>query len=80
MTRKKIQTFSKNLLQPFSVFASAFFENKFEWAKNLDLEVWNDALSFEIKKYRGQNFREDSYARWSHGPPLKLFIELNLFG
>jgi hypothetical protein len=42
------------------VFASAFFESKFEWAENLDLEVLNDALSFEIKKYRGQNFPEDS--------------------
>jgi hypothetical protein len=72
MTRKKIKTFSKNLLQPFSVFASAFFESKFEWTQNLDLEVLNDALSFEIKKYTGRNFREDSYARWSHGPPLKL--------
>ncbi len=60
MTRKKINDFSKNRLQPFPVFASAFFESKFEWAKNLYLEVLNDALSFEIKKYRGQNFREDS--------------------
>ena len=58
MTRKKKNNFSKKLLQPFPVFASAFFESEFEWAKNLDLEVLNDALSFEIEKYRGQNFRE----------------------
>jgi hypothetical protein len=58
------------------VFASSFFESKLEWTKNLDLEALNDALSFEIKKYRGQNFREDSYsyARWSHGPSLKLSV------
>jgi hypothetical protein len=42
------------------MFASGFFESKLEWGKNLDLEVLNDALSFEIKKYRGQNFPEDS--------------------
>ena len=29
-----------------------------KFAKNLDLEVFDDALSFAIKKYRGQNFRE----------------------
>jgi hypothetical protein len=37
----------------------------------LDLKVLNDALSFEIKKYRGQNFREYAHVRWSHGPSLK---------
>jgi len=71
MTRKKKNDFSKNRLQPFPVFASAFFESKLEWAKNLDLEVLNDALSFEIEKYRGQNFREYGYTRWSRGPSLK---------
>ncbi len=60
MTRKKRKFFLKNLLQPFSVFAFSFFESKLEWAKNLDLEVLNDALPFEIKKYRGRNFPEDS--------------------
>ena len=58
MTRKKKNDFSKNRLQPFPVFASAFFESNLEWAKNLDLEVFNDALSFAIKKYGCQNFRE----------------------
>jgi hypothetical protein len=37
----------------------------------LVLEVLNDALSFEIKKYTGQNFREYDYSRWTHGPSLK---------
>jgi hypothetical protein len=36
----------------------------------LDLEVLSAANSFDIKKYRSQNFREDSYSRWSHGPSL----------
>ena len=61
MTRKKKNDFSKNRLQPFPVFPLAFFESKFEWAKNLDLEVLNDALSFAIKKYRGQIFGEYGY-------------------
>jgi hypothetical protein len=33
----------------------------------------NDALSFEIKKYGGQNFREYNYSRWTHGPSLNDF-------
>jgi hypothetical protein len=32
-----------------------------EKAETLDLEVMNDALSFAIKKYRGQIFREYGY-------------------
>jgi hypothetical protein len=39
-----------------------------KWAKNLDLEVFDDALSFGIKKYRGQNFRE-------YGPISRCLIE-----
>jgi hypothetical protein len=38
----------------------------------LVLEVLNDALSFEIKKYTGQNFREYDYSRWTHGPSLNF--------
>jgi hypothetical protein len=34
-------------------------------AQILDLEVLNDALSFEIEK-----FREYGYVRWAHGSSL----------
>jgi len=46
------------MLESYSVFTSLLSKGKLEWAKNLDLEVFDDALSFAIKKYRGQNFRE----------------------
>jgi hypothetical protein len=53
------------------MFTSQFFQSTSEKAETLVLEVLNDALSFEIKKYTGQNFREYDYSRWTHGPSLK---------
>jgi hypothetical protein len=47
------------------MFTSQFFQSTSEKAETLDLEVLNDALSFAIKKYRGQIFREYGYVRWS---------------
>ncbi len=38
------------------MFASQFFQSTSEKAETLVLEVLNDALSFEIKKYTGQKF------------------------
>jgi hypothetical protein len=55
------------------MFTSQFFQSTSEKAETLDLEVLNDALSFAIKKFRGQIFREYGYARWSHGPSLKNY-------
>jgi hypothetical protein len=57
------------------MFTSQFFQSTSEKAETLDLEVLNDALSFAIKKYTGQIFREYGYARWSHGPSLKYIIK-----
>jgi hypothetical protein len=42
--------------QCFQMFTSQFFQSTSEKAETLDLEVLNDALSFAIKKYRGQIF------------------------
>jgi hypothetical protein len=42
--------------QCFQMLTSQFFQSTSEKAETLDLEVLNDALSFAIKKYRGQIF------------------------
>jgi hypothetical protein len=38
------------------MLTSQFFQSTSENVETLDLEVMNDALSFAIKKYRGQTF------------------------
>ncbi len=43
------------------MFTSQFFQSMLEKAETLDLEVMNDALSFAIKKYRDQIFRDYGY-------------------
>jgi hypothetical protein len=47
--------------ESFPEFTSEFLDCSFKRAENLNLEVLNDALSFEIEKNSGRNFSGYGY-------------------